>query len=1061
MKMKNNTKILLAVLSIIFLTVKAMAQSKPEVYVQFGHHKEITSISFSKDGKYIATGSEDRTIKLWDILTGREIRTILGHSDKINSILFSPDSRYIASASSDNTIKIFEIETGLEYMTLTGHSREVNSISFSPDGRYLASSSSDATIKLWDLNTRKEIKTFPSEFFSFVKFSPDGSCIATKAWVNKIAILEPFTGKKKILQGHDEHITSIDFSSDGKYLVSGGFDKKVKIWEVSTGQLVHSFEENNESIFSVAFSPDNKIVVAGSFNSIKIWDIEKKENILTIQQPYSSIVAFSPDGKYIAATSEANTITLYETVNGKEVKRFKGNFGWVNRVKLSPDNKYAAIGFAYLDNDTDGAKYGISLIEMSTGKEIKKIVGFQNEITAFAFSSDSKLLVTRSPDSVSLLKSDSWIKIWDVATANLLHKYKLNDDWGEFVEFLNDGKYIISHDYSSVILLDVKNGQQIEIIEDSSAVKNLIISQNGKYAAWSSGPPYLKIKIMNLFAQKIITTIKAHKEDIESLSFSTDGKYIVSGSHDKTIKLWETETGNLMWKVEDVDPIKSVAFSSDGKFICYGTKKGSIKLLRIADGNEIINAQATNFPINFLNFSSSGRLIAAEVGNREIIFLNPQNGNTVAKFTYFYNGEWVTITPEGYYDASANGDKYLNVRIGNRVYGIENYRETFFRPDLVKLALSGQALKDFKTLADIKLPPQVEILNAPISSQQEEIDITVKLTDQGGGIGDVRLYLNETAVLVDGARGLKKKSQDKTQTRSYRIKLVNGENVIKAVAFNADNTMQSNAAMHTVAANLGIKKPKMYVLAIGINEFKNPKLELQYAVADAKLFVEVLKESAKELFEKIEVRLLTTKEETTKESIKAALEGMRGISPEDVFVFYVASHGIAEEGEYFLFTSNVGSVSTNRLREDALTQAELKEMIANVSSTKKFIALDACNSGKLGEELQVAMLARTRGMSEETAIKILSRAVGSMIISASTTQQEALEGYEGHGLFTFVLAEGLRGKADKDRDGVIRTVELADYVDLRVPDLAEKVFKRAQYPTATQSGQAFPIGKAK
>jgi WD40 repeat protein len=148
MKMKNNTKILLAVLSIIFLTVKAMAQSKPEVYVQFGHNNKITSISFSKDGKYIATGSEDRTIKLWDILTGREIRTILGHSDKINSILFSPDSRYIASASSDNTIKIFEIETGLEYMTLTGHSREVNSISFSPDGRYLASSGSDAKIKL-------------------------------------------------------------------------------------------------------------------------------------------------------------------------------------------------------------------------------------------------------------------------------------------------------------------------------------------------------------------------------------------------------------------------------------------------------------------------------------------------------------------------------------------------------------------------------------------------------------------------------------------------------------------------------------------------------------------------------------------------------------------------------------------------------------------------------------------------------------------------------------------------------------------------------------------------
>jgi len=279
------------------------------------------------------------------------------------------------------------------------------------------------------------------------------------------------------------------------------------------------------------------------------------------------------------------------------------------------------------------------------------------------------------------------------------------------------------------------------------------------------------------------------------------------------------------------------------------------------------------------------------------------------------------------------------------------------------------------------------------------------------------------------------------------------------VAFNGDNTLQSNPALHTVVASIGIKKPSLYAIVIGINEYNNPKLELRYAVADAKLFAETISQVTKPLFEKVEVTLLITKEQTTKDSIKKTLEGLLKLNPDDVFVFYVASHGTVDEGEYFLITSNVDSVSTFKLKEDALTQAELKELIANVPLTKKFIVIDTCNAGQLGEALQIAML--TRGMNEEAAIKILSKAVGSTIISASTNQQEALEGYQGHGLFTYVLVEDLKGKADTDKDGFIKTLELTTYVDSEVPDLAEKVFKRSQYPISTPTGRAFPMGKVK
>jgi len=292
-------------------------------------------------------------------------------------------------------------------------------------------------------------------------------------------------------------------------------------------------------------------------------------------------------------------------------------------------------------------------------------------------------------------------------------------------------------------------------------------------------------------------------------------------------------------------------------------------------------------------------------------------------------------------------------------------------------------------------------------------------------------------VVLDNTRSLKLAGKDdgKTVTRTYTVKLTNGKNSLRAIAFNKDNTMQSSDALHEIAATFkAASKPSIHAIVVGINEFKNAKLQLKFPVADAELFADTLRKSAKGFFETVNIKKLTSREETTSENIKKELTALRSLNPDDLFVFYVASHGTVDDGEYFLITSNVGSTSTQRLKADALPQNELKELIANIPTTKKVIVLDTCNAGAMGSAMQVALL--TRGMSEDTAIKILSRAVGSTILSASTSAQEALEGYKGHGLFTYVLAEGLSGKADKGNSGFIKTTDLADYVDTEVPALA-------------------------
>ncbi|HYM27386.1 MAG TPA: caspase family protein, partial [Steroidobacteraceae bacterium] len=201
-----------------------------------------------------------------------------------------------------------------------------------------------------------------------------------------------------------------------------------------------------------------------------------------------------------------------------------------------------------------------------------------------------------------------------------------------------------------------------------------------------------------------------------------------------------------------------------------------------------------------------------------------------------------------------------------------------------------------------------------------------------------------------------------------------------------------------------------------------------------------------------------TSKATTKSAITSAFARYRSIEPGDVFVFYVASHGTVAGADlasrqYFLIPSNVDAITDDAIRRDALSEADLKQLIASIPATRKLLLLDTCHAGAMGD----AMMVSTRGLEELAAVKVLSGAVGSTVLSASTSDEEALEGEGGHGLFTFVLLQGLNGSADLRKHGYINTFDLADYVDDEVPRIAEEHFKRKQVPNLHNAGQSFQI----
>ncbi|GFR48187.1 hypothetical protein Agub_g10039 [Astrephomene gubernaculifera] len=533
-----------------------------------GHDTNVYSVAWSSDGRSLASGSEDTYIRLWDAANSECTATLQGHDGAISSVAWSPDGRLLASGSTDNTIRLWDAPSGECTATLLGHNGDAKSVAWSPDGQSLASGSSDSTIRLWDAASGECTATLqghPSSIYS-VAWSPDGRSLASGSWDNTIRLWDAASGEcTAILQGHQNTIHCVTWSPDGRSLASGSRDKTIRMWDATSGLCTATLQGRDGVINSVAWSPDGRSLASGcndyAVNSktsfIRLWDAASIDSTAASLQGHDGAVysvAWSPDGQSLASGSADNAIRLWDATSGECT------------AKLQTQGHGIGINIAWSPD-------GRSLASCSCDEPIRLWDAASGECTATLQGKDI-LRTAWSPDGRSLASGsiDSTIRLWDAACGECTAILQGHHNTITSIAWSPNGRSLASSSEDKTIRLwAAASGDCTATLQGhGKAINSTAWSPDGQLLA--SGSEDKTIRLWNAASGECTATLQGHDRAICSVAWSPDGRSLVSGSIDKTIRLWDAASGECTAILQGHDgAVYSVAWSPDGQSLASGS----------------------------------------------------------------------------------------------------------------------------------------------------------------------------------------------------------------------------------------------------------------------------------------------------------------------------------------------------------------------------------------------------------------------------------------------------------------------------------------------------------
>jgi WD40 repeat protein len=970
--------LLFLLIMILTIPVHALAD-KPILTIDTGGHKaKINDIMFTKDGRYLVSASNDKTIRVWDTSNGEVVRVLRGNIGKgfegmIYAAAISPDDRLLAvggyvgsftgkkarEEEGASKIRLIDFKTGEVKKLLKGHTGVIDDLKFSPDGTLLISGSSDKTARIWNVRTQKTIY---------------------------------------VLRGHTDRVNAVAFSHDGIRAVTGSYDDTLKLWNVKSGSLIRTLYGHTDAVRSASFTPDGRYLLSGSDDkTIRLWDgntgkfikilanFDKRVTGLTIT-PDSSKVLIGNLAKY--GPFKCNVISI---PYGKKVTSFTKNTNIVRATNISPNGRIAATG--------GGNDYEIFLWDLTTGKVKHKMVGKGKSIWSVGFAKDGQFIGWgKKYENRNLFMIGSLKQSFQIKSDSRTYELSMGPELSSGYDFIRGIKSVgplsirTKNDNFYKTLEILKNGRLVhEITWRSNYHRGLTLTPDGRTII--CGDSWGNIASYNPQTGKKINKFIGHTSDVWGVAASPDSRLLVSGSADQTVKLWAIDSGKL--------------------------------LLTIFQGTD---------------------------------------------------NEWVAWTPEGYYTASLNGDRYVGWHINRGenksalYYTASRFSKQFYSPKIVaKYIETGGNIKETVRLANLDRPRQKKIDETAVSDIGNILppavffqipanrDVTVKQNSiriRAGAKAITNEPITDIWLLVNGRRisesrgiGVKAKVSKKIERLRAELDIVvpltQTDNRISVIASNRHtqsepeiiNVKWKTKAVGTVTKTSNIYKPDLYLLSIGVSKYQRSEYSLDYAHKDAEGIASVLNRQSGKLYGKIHKKIITN-QHAIRNNILDGLDWiLKESTQKDLSVIFVAGHGLKDDRGNYYFLPHDGD--PDKLRRTGVRWVEFQDVLLSLPSKVVFL-VDTCHSG--------SATGKRRGVDDVTdALRELVNAEsGVVVMTASTGKESSQERSEwGHGAFTKALIEGLEGKADYDMDNKVDVKEIDLFITKRVKALTNG----SQHPT--------------
>jgi DNA-binding beta-propeller fold protein YncE len=745
----------------------------------------------------------------------------------------------------------------------------------------------------------------------------------------------------------------------------------------------------------------------------------------------------------------------------------------------------------------------LTLWDKTTGREVQRIQRFKGRADPMDYphravvprsflGMPGSLSVAFSPDGKYLLSAaeDSPITLREVATGKDVRFFLGHDNLVPSLTFSPDGKYALSGSLDeSVRLWEIATGGMVRLFKGRLGIVAVAFGPGGKSVLAAARDA--TVMAWDASTGKVKRSFKGYSKFIRSACFSHDGKYVLLGAHDSTVKVLDVETGTETRTLAGHSgEVTSVAFSPDGKHVLSGSSEGTVREWEMATGRLIRTLSGHSGRVNSVIFSPDGKNLISGGEDGTLRIWDAATGAEAAQLLSFSNGEWMAITPEGYFSPSKEGARLINVRIGNLVYSMENFFERVFSPYfVVQIFGNKKPLLPSDIRKGAGTPPRVRIVKPgkDLSTPHETIPLIVEARDTGGGIDEIRLYHN--GVVIGGRESAEKgkaeadsiKMDGSTVERSYEVMLVPGDNLFRAVGFSTDRT-ESDPDEIRVRQTGGKIGADLHVFVCGVNDYKGGGAALDFGISGARgakeffeskwrnplsvTHVPVVNEmgvtAGAHLFRDFHVTALYDKE-ATRQRILNELTRMK-TKPQDVFVLYFAGQ-IRNNGEGWTFLPYDVSPpgKGENLKEKGLSSSELSEAIRNIAALKKVVFFDVFKPGGSRDSV-------SGNLEDSRAMALLARSTGAHVILGSTHQTgEAGITKLGQSLFAHVLRQGLKGEAESklhvqipvsdysSRDRIVTIKSLADYLEKSLAGVSDKYKQEPRSPLIYQGMHDFPL----